>query len=526
MMPTSKPRSHNPLLVHRVAAIATVLGVTVLAISMLGNGMMKPASRDEQMYCTAGVLLNQGLLIYRDFAYPAQLPYHALLLSALYRVFHTSHYLLVGRLVSIACDIAVVLLILGVYRRAFGNHRLAGRSLGLAAAVLYAFNPLVGYSSGYAWNHDVVICCVVFAFALFVRTGFRRTPRFWRLASMGALLTFATCMRITTAPVAVLFLVVILLAARGSARNRMRTALPFAIAGLLVLSWPLWILMQAPRTVWLNLVQIPALYGRWLHELGATYSKATLTFDCLTTPGYLALLVMTAYLGIALIKRRSSLSGITKRNLLVAAGSALILYCVAFIPPTMWHQYWAVPVPLLLVACAYPMAVLRQAAERPDGKRPFQVACGVMFACMAVAVVSTPTILRRSPAILVPERWAPVTLHKTAVDIASKTNKPKLVLTLGPLYALEGGCDIYRELACGSIIYRTAHAMSAEDRKLTHTAGPETLDVLLRESPPSAVILGVEPSYFSFLEEPLLQAVGPAWPRELYEDALQVYFRP
>ncbi len=525
-MPTSQPHIRNPLLANHLATIGTVLVVTILAVSMLANGMMKPVSRDEHMYCTAGVLLNQGHLIYRDFAYPAQLPYHALLLSNLYRVFHTSHYLLVGRLVSIACDIAVVILILGVYRRAFGKHRLAGRWLGLAAAMLYAFNPLVGYASGYAWNHDVVIFCVVFAFSLFVRTGFRRAPRFWRLASIGALLTFATCMRITTAPVALLFLVVILLAARGSLRNRVRTALPFIIAGLLVSSWPLWIVMQAPRTVWLNLVQIPALYGRWLHELGAAYSKVTLTFDCLTTPGYLALLGVTAYLGIALVKRRSSLSGITKRNLCVAAGSAFLLFCVALVPPTMWHQYWAVPVPLVLVTCAYPMAVLRQAAEKPDGKRPFQVACGLTFACTAIAVVSTPTILRRSPAILVPERWAPVTLHKTAVDIATKTGTPKLVLTLGPLYALEGGCDIYRELASGSIIYRTAHAMSAEDRELTHTVGPETLDVLLRDSPPSAVILGVEPPYFSFLEDPLLQAVGPAWPRERYEDALQVYLRP
>lgn len=526
MMSTSKPRIYDVLLAPHALTIATVLLVIVLAVSMLANGMMKPVSRDEQMYCTAGVLLNQGHQIYQDFAYPAQLPYHALLLSGLYRLFHTSHYLLVGRLVSVACDIAVVVLILGIYRRAFGTHRLAGRWLGLAAVTLYAFNPLVGYASGYAWNHDVVIFCVVFAFSLFMRTGFRRKPRFWRLASIGALLAVATCMRITTAPVALLFLLAILLAARGSLHNRVRTALPFLIAGLLVLSWPLWIFMQAPRAVRLNLIQIPSLYGQWLQELGVAYSKTTLTLDCLTTPGYLALLVTAGYLGIALIRRRSSLRGIAKRNLLVATGTVLLLYFVAFVPPTMWHQYWAVPVPMVLIACAYPIALLRQEEEKPDQNRPFQVACGVMFACAGVAVMCTPTILRRSPAVLVPERWGPVALHRTAVDIASKTKEPKLILTLGPLYALEGGCDIYRELACGSIVYRAAHAIPPEDRTLTPTVAPETLETLLSQEPPSAVIVGVEPAHFAFLEEPLLGAVGPAWSRKVYEEALQVYFRP
>jgi len=68
--------------------------------------------------------------------------------------------------------------------------------------------------------------------------------------------------------------------------------------------------------------------------------------------------------------------------------------------------------------------------------------------------------------------------------------------------------------------------MSAEDRAITPTVGPATLKDLLNRKPPSAAILGVEPSYLSFLEEPLLQALDPAWPRHSREDGLQVYVRP
>ncbi len=101
---------------HRLALLAIV----VLGAALLANSMTKEISRDEQMYCTAGVLLGQGHALYRDFSYPSQLPYHPLLLATLYRTLGTTHYLLVGRLVSVVCDILVVVFILLIYRSIFG----------------------------------------------------------------------------------------------------------------------------------------------------------------------------------------------------------------------------------------------------------------------------------------------------------------------------------------------------------------------------------------------------------------------
>ena len=125
---------------------------------------------------------------------------------------------------------------------------------------------------------------------------------------------------------------------------------------------------------------------------------------------------------------------------------------------------------------------------------------------------------------LVPERWVPIELHKVSEDIAQKlkTQNFKLVLTLAPLFALEGGCDIYTELSCGAIIYRIADSLSPGDRRITHTVGPETLAELLESKPPSAVVLGAE---MKFLEEPLQAAVGPDWERKVYENGPMVYFK-
>ena len=149
-----------------------------------------------------------------------------------------------------------------------------------------------------------------------------------------------------------------------------------------------------------------------------------------------------------------------------------------------------------------------------------------MIFCSLAALFSNPLVLYRTPVALVPEQWVPIEIHKISEDIAGKLNtqNSKLILTLAPLLALEGDCDIYTELSAGAIIYRIADSMPAEDRRLTHTAGVQTLAKTLEKNPPSAVILGVE---MGRLEEPIYKSVvTPDWIIKDYENGPIVYFRP
>ncbi len=509
-------------LVRRTVAVCAVLMVVLLGELLLANAMLKPVGRDEHMYCTAAVLLGQGQLMYRDFSYAAQLPYHPLLLATVYRVFDTTSYLLAGRLVSVLCDILIVLSVVGLHRRVFGKNRLEGLLFGLAAAVFYVFNPQVDYAAGYAWNHDLVILCVMLAFWVFATVDFQGQSRpWWRIASMGALLTFATCTRATTALIEVLFLIAIVVAAGGSVRNRLRAALPFSLAGLAVAAWPIWVGAQAPRAVWLNLVRIPALYGRWLHEVGMVHGRITMTMFCLTSPGYLVFLAVAGYLLWAAAKRWSGMDALTRRNLTVAVLLSLTFGIIAFVPPTMWEQYWAAPVPFLSVALAYPLAQLHRHAAKG-----FKRATWAVFIGATATVLANPAVLYRLRDATVPQRWTPVVLHEISTDIAQKTSEPRRVLTLGPLYALEGGARIYRELSSGSIVYRVADSLDESERAVTHTVGPATLGPLVEQHLPAAIIVGLEASSFSALEEPLKESAGPDWRDEAYPGGLDAYFRP
>ena len=521
--------------------IIVVLTLVVLSLALLANSMTKPVGRDEQMYCTGAVLLAQGKMIYRDFSYAAQMPYHPQLCAALYKIFGTTYYLLLGRLLSCVCDILTMVCIAGLYRRVFKPFTTAGLLLGLAACVLYVFNPLADYTNGYAWNHDAVILCVVLSLWLFVGADSQQGQKYWRAAAIGVLLTFATWMRITTAIVQLLFFVMILslpVCSVPSRKGRLTVvrafrkyrltaalrALPFVAASVLVSLWPVWVIAQAPRAFYLNIVKIPMLYGQWLHEIGMVFNKFDLTFACLTRAGYLVLILLAVYLFVAAVILRRRLKIENARSLLLAALLPVVFFAIALIPPTMWQQYLGVPVPFLAISLAFPLSVLRKLGGKAGVGKHFRIAAALTGLSAGVAVLSYPQVLHRTPFALVPERWAPTEMHKVSQDIAGKTKKPKQVLTLAPLLALEGGCDIYTELSAGAIIYRIADSLSPEERQITHTAGPESLLKLLEEKPPSAVILGVE---MQRLETPIFESVVKSdWKRENYRDGPAAYFRP
>jgi hypothetical protein len=510
----------------RLVNITAILILAFFFLMIVANGVIKPLGRDEQMYCTGGVLLGQGNAIYRNFSYPSQMPYHPLLYAALFKIFNTRYYLLVGRATSMVCDILVVVCIICIYRRVFRPFNICGTWLGLAGAVLYLFNPLVDYANGYAWNHDVVILCVILSLWLFISWSSADKLRYWRTAAIGALLTLATCMRITTALVQLLFFAFILTRPAPSLKQRLKNIVPFLAATALMLLWPAWVVLRALRPFLLNLVRIPALYGEWLHRIGRVHGKCELIYTCLTRPGYLALISMVIYVCLVTVWQRRKLTISNARSLLLAALLVLTFFVIALIPPTMWRQYLAMPVPFLIVSLAYPLRYLKIAAPDTAPNKHFRLAVFLLTVCLIVGVITYPVVLYRTPILLVPEAWVPVRVHKTSEDICQRAKPPKRVLTLTPLFALEGGCTIYPELSAGSIAYRVADSLTPAERAITHTAGPQTLGTMMENQPPSAVVLGLE---MDFLETPLFDsAIRPdelEWDKKVYDGGITAYFR-
>ncbi|UCE98640.1 MAG: hypothetical protein JSV82_05470 [Planctomycetota bacterium] len=502
-----------------------ILTLVVLSLALLANSMTKRLAHDEQMYCTGAVLLAQGKMIYRDFSYIAQMPYHPLLCAALFRIFNTTCFLLVARLLSAFCDILVVVCIFGIYSRIFASFPPSRVLLGLGAVVLYVFNPHVDYASGYAWNHSLVVLSVLFCLWLFVSTDFRRKSKYWCIAAIGALLTFATCMRITTGLVQLLFFVFLLAQPADSIKQRFKTILPFLIATAIVLIWPVCTIVLAPRAFFLNMFWIPKLNSEWLHQMNMFHDKLNLIVTSVTTPGSSVLIVIAFYLCLIALPLRRKLTIPDSRNLLLALLLSLVFFIIALVPPTMWWQYLAIPVPFLLISFAYPLLYIRKIG---DGTRPgmhFKIARCLVIACAIIAVIFRPVVLQRIPKLFRLQNWVPLRLHRISEDIATKTKEPKLILTMAPLYALEGGCDIYTEFSAGPFVYRVADRLSVWNREITHAVGPKTLEGLIKKSPPSALVIGVEPQFLEFVLFEATEIDRKGWDVKAYGTGPVVYFR-
>jgi hypothetical protein len=485
--------------------------------------MTKSIGRDEQRFCAAAVLAAQGKLLYRDFPYVAHLPYHPLLCALLFRIFETTRYLLTSRILSSVCDILVVLCILGIYRCIFDSYPFEGGLFGLCGAILYVFNPSVDYANGYAWNNDIVIFCVMLSLGLFISTDFNNKSRYWRTAAIGALLTFATFMRVTTVLVLLLFFLMLVIQSNGPLKQRLKDILPFIIATIIVSITPVWIIALAPRAFYLNVFRIPVLNSQWLHKIGMVYGKFGMTLASITTMGYFVLIIIAVYLCAMLIWYRPRVTVSNAVKPLLAPLLTLVFFIIAYIPPTIWRQYLAMPVPFLIVSFAFPILYLRKLGSANGHFRLVRI---LVIACAVVASASYPVVLQRIPMLSNPQGWVPMQLHEISKTIAERTKSPKLVLTLAPLYALEGGCEIYPQLASSPFVYRVAHLMTDSELETVKAADPKTLKAILEESPPSAVILGVE---MKSLETPLFDmTIGSdrrSWEEKTYEQGPVVYFR-
>ena len=505
--------------------IINLISVFFLAFALLiifSNAMAKPLSRDEHTNCSAAVLLSQGQTIYKDFSYVAQLPYHPLLLSAIYKITGTTHYLLTARIVSCLADFLTVIFIILIYRRIFSNYVFSGLFFGLAAATLFLFNPLVNYITGLAWNHNIVICCVAISLWLYLTLNRTGKTDYWKTALIAALLTFATCMRITTAFVEIVFFAALLLSHFPSKKDKfMSVCGGFILSSLLVLAWPVWVIAQAPRAFYLNLFQIPVFNSQLLVQMGLFFPKFQLAYRILTSIEFLLPILITFYL-YALMSRNRRQTRLDS-SVYLAISLPITFLIIAFIPPTMWIQYLAVPVPFLLISLAFPLFYLRRNAEGHH----FKIASLLIAACVIIAVFQHIIILEPVMKLSKTTSWAPVQVHNISEKITKNIDKSGPVLTVSPLYAIEGSCRIYPQLSAGLFVYRIADNLTEDQRQITKTIGPASLKQMIEQNPPSAVIVGAEAdSGFGDLEKTLLTAVGPEWSRKTFENNLIVYFRP
>ena len=517
--------SDNKNLLRLVKALACLL-LVVLSLVIFMSSMANPVVGAEHASCAAGVLLTQGKMIYRDFACVAQMPYHPFLCAAIFKVLNTTHYLLAGRILTVVCDILVVISIIGIFQRVFASFPVTGWLLGMGMAILYVFNIHVDRVIGFALNHDFVILCILVSFWLFVSIDFKRRSWYLRIWAMSALLTLATCMHFTAILIQLLFFIMLLIRRVESGKQRFKTVLAFLIAPFVILILPIWTMVHAPRAFFINVFEMPILKLQLIRKMqsitgGVLYGKCIYIFDCfIDTRGILPFLIAIC-LVVLIVLGRHKLEISNLRNAVLAILVPVIFLIIAVCSPELLYENFSILIPFLIISFAYPLLYLKN-LETSSPQRLFKTASIVIIACTFSAIASNQLLLLRLSRILRPQRWVPMKVHQISEEIVQKTKEPKLIVTLGPLYALESGCDIYPELSAGWDGCKIASYMSASKREITNTLNVKTFKKMLKERPPSTVLIDIDPRKEKVppIGLVLLQIAKTEWPEPDYDESI------
>lgn len=507
----------------RIVKSLACLVLILLSLFIFSNSMGKKAENAEHASCAAGVLLTKGKMIYRDFACVAQMPYHPFLCAAVYKVLNTTYYLFSARLLTVLCDILIVISIIGIFRYIFSEFPVAGWLLGMAMAIMCVFNGHFSKVSGFAMNQDFMILCVLVSFWLFISADFKQSSHYLRIWIMSALLTLASCMDFTAVFILLLFFIMLLVLRAGSAKERLKTVFVFLIAPVIVLILPLWTMLQSPHAFFINVFEMPLLRMRLIHRtnlmMGATlYGKFAEILTAATEPRDIFPFLVAICLVVLIVWHRRNLEISNSMNALLAVSVPVIFFVITFCTPGVLCEHFAKLVPFIIVSFAYPLLYLRKLGAGNPHKL-FRIASIVVVACTFSQAASQP-ILQSTVRIFRPQSWVPMRVHQISEEVAQKIKEPKLIVTLAPLYALESGCDIYLELSSGWDGCKIASALPASKREITNTLSPGTFRKMIEQRPPSGGVIDIDPKKeeVSRIGLVLLRIAKTRWPDQEYDE--------
>jgi hypothetical protein len=434
--------------------IRIAIGVffALISVSLFAIAMCRGLNRDEHQFIAAGTLLaRQGLLPYRDYAY-FHFPNLVFVYAGLFRC--SKHLLLSSRLFSVLCSLALLVII---YRFSSSRleqlHKRARLAVAGAITVCAFSNPIFRFTCWRAWNHPLPVLLTVLGCLCHFDNLARNSMA--RLVWTGALIGFAAGSRLTFAPAALAFLAVIFCSEMGL--RGLRRAGWFSLGLMLGLLPAIVLFLMCPNQfVFGNFGYNAKLYpmlcriGGLEHEMSPFFKLRYFLTNILSQPGNAALI-----LGLGYFLVRSGAWRWARDPgswlLPLLSGTLFLGALVAAIP---LPQYFYAPVPLAVIGLAISIA-----KTTPMLRKDY---C-VLFIVTMVCIASTAVDYRYLGRLFQPEAWATIKVHRAGRRLASLTGQGK-VLTLSPIFPLEGGLRIYPELTAEPFACRSASFLRTSAR--------------------------------------------------------------
>ena len=478
---------------HALRGFSFALFLLLVGAMLFQQAVLSGVNHDEQQFIAPPVLVaHDGAMPYRDFAL-LHMPNLVFAYAFLDRL--TPWHFLAARLFSAACAWAIAALVFFSCHVLLAKFRAVPRFV-LAAGftLLLVCSSLWMHTAARAWNHSSALLPVVAAFTAFILAARGEKPGGWLFAS-GLCVGLALGTRLTFAPVVAPFGLAVLLLPHCTWQRRFASAAWFSL-GVFVAVLPAMYFLGAHHeqflygnvesqrlrlldpsderahktiTVWRKLRYFAKEIVRDDHPL-------FLAFFAVGVPGIVQHFRRTWSAG---TKATAPWSGAILLTLLIP-----FLFAGAMAPTRFQPQHWFSLVPFLVIGACFGLTQWKS----PRDKAAVAFTTLLFIGGIALTFGESRTLAR--PRAFT--QWVPVKAHRFGVEIAGLAARGK-VLTLAPLYPLEGGSTIYRELAVGPFAYRLAHLLPPGKRARVRVIAPADLPALLKGERPSAILLGAEP---------------------------------
>jgi hypothetical protein len=467
---------------------------------LLGVNMRRGLNHDEHQFVASSTLLaRDSLLPYADFAY-----FHVPLLSLTYAIVYqfAQELLFSARLVSVFFSwLTLGLIFFAAYRR-----RVAGllriRFLFAMMVTLWLMSlPSFTYTSGRAWNHDLPVFLMLLGFFIHSDALVERRSPVW-LGASGLLMGLASVTRLSFALTTVPFILVLWLYPVYTERAKW-TGLSMFVFGYIIGAIPAIVLFFVdPEAFLFGNVEYVRLNTLYYQEQGHVEAMtligklAFLTRLLATQPGSLLAIIVLIVGSVPLIESiRHRMPGTRATNLIHDKTSSLFRYAFAilllafsligaFAATPSQPQYFYVLFPLVVVSSVYAFNAW-PARLQPRGLLMLTTAI------LVTVLLAIPTYAQGLAIVFTPGEWYPHKLHARS-QVAAQLVQHGKVLSLSPIYPLEGSAQMYPEFASGPFGWRVASLLDDAQREAVHLVSPEDLDDFLATDPPRGILVGLD----------------------------------
>lgn len=500
----------------RLSPLIHIAGACFVAALILAHTVTAPLDHNEHAYLGVAGLMAQERL-YETVLFN-QMPLSVQTYGALIALTGPEGVLLRARLINAALTLLMLALFYRCARRVG-----AGPVLAWLGVLFLVFNPVLMGPMKEAGSYMLALAATWGAVLLTLRAvaSGRTSPLAYGLT--GVLLGLSLAAKLYHLAVWPCFLIPAFLApAATPLRGRiLGNAVPLA-AGCLIGLLPVWLyVLRDLPLFWFNNFTYHTYDHLYFGPHGIPLAEKIIYIrrqvGLQANIAFLVCLALAAALALRSGRGavRETVRGVVPAFLL----SLIVLSGAASASPNpVWIQHFAFPLPFIVLAFMY---LAGRAAERDRPMLVPALAAAVLIAMAYGGVFMYVAGLKA----LNPSGWTTSKTSAAALWLREQTPDNGKIATLSPLYAVEAGRPIYRELGMGPFLYRTAHFLTPEHREGIPVASKDDVGALLAADPPAAILVGEEGD----LDDPFTafaEANGYTRPEHFEPLGLTLYLKP